>query len=90
MTSHLNELVKRGYVERKINPNDKREQLIFLTEYGRKFKLALFETVSEVESIYTNIVGDIELERIEHILSQFHTKVFETDHNSAQTELSLF
>ena len=53
MTSHLNELERRGYIVRKINDRDKREQNIFLTEYGEKFKLSLFECTDELEKFYT-------------------------------------
>ena len=75
MTSHLNELEKRGYIERKLNPEDKREQNIFLTEYGLKFKLNLFESINEIEKKYTDLIGDLELNRIEMTLKNFHSKL---------------
>lgn len=75
MTSHLNELEKRGYIERKMNEQDKREQNIFLTEYGLKFKLNLFECINEIEKKYTDIIGDLELNRIELTLKNFHSKL---------------
>lgn len=75
MTSHLNELEKRGYVERKLNLEDKREQNIFLTEYGLKFKLNLFESINEIEKKYTDLIGDLELNRIEMTLKNFHSKL---------------
>jgi DNA-binding MarR family transcriptional regulator len=75
MTSHLNELEKRGYIERKLNQEDKREQNIFLTEYGLKFKLNLFESINEIEKKYTDLIGDLELNRIEMTLKNFHSKL---------------
>jgi DNA-binding MarR family transcriptional regulator len=75
MTSHLNELEKRGYIERKLNLEDKREQNIFLTEYGLKFKLNLFESINEIEKKYTDLIGDLELNRIEMTLKNFHSKL---------------
>lgn len=75
MTSHLNELEKRGYIERKTNFQDKREQNIFLTEYGLKFKLNLFECINEIEKKYTDLIGDLELNRVELILKNFHSKL---------------
>lgn len=75
MTSHLNELEKRGYIERKLNPEDKREQNIFLTEYGLKFKLNLFESINEIEKKYTDLIGDLELNRIEMTLKNFHSRL---------------
>lgn len=75
MTSHLNELEKRGYIERKMNEQDKREQNIFLTEYGLKFKLNLFECINEIEKKYTDLMGDLELNRVELTLKNFHSKL---------------
>ncbi len=75
MTSHLNELEKRGYIERKLNLEDKREQNIFLTEYGLKFKLNLFESINEIEKKYTDLIGDLELNRIEMTLKNFYSKL---------------
>jgi DNA-binding MarR family transcriptional regulator len=75
MTSHLNEIEKRGYIERKVNAYDKREQHIFLTDYGLKFKLNLFECINDVEKKYTDLVGDLELNRIELILKNFYSKL---------------
>lgn len=75
MTSHLNELESRGYIERKKAVNDKREQNIFLTDYGLKFKLSLFECINEIEKEYTDLIGDLELNRIELVLKNFHSKL---------------
>lgn len=75
MTSHLNELEKRGYISRKNNPSDKREQNIFLTEYGLKFKLNLFEAIADIEQKYTALIGDVELNRVEVILKNFHSRL---------------
>ena len=79
MTSHLNELVKRGYISRKINDHDKREQNIFLTEYGEKFKFSLMESISEIEMEFSSQVGSVELERVEHHLKNFHDKIYKKD-----------
>lgn len=75
MTSHLNELEKRGYIQRKVNSTDKREQNIFLTEYGEKFKLTLFECTDELEKNYSSIVGEVELDRVELLLKNLHSKL---------------
>lgn len=75
MTSHLNELEKRGYIFRKANHQDKREQRIHLTEYGEKFKFNLFECIGIIESNYTTLIGELELDRVEHLLSNFHKKL---------------
>ncbi|MBT3586873.1 MAG: winged helix-turn-helix transcriptional regulator [Halobacteriovoraceae bacterium] len=75
MTSHLNELEKRGYIFRKVNVLDKREQNIFLTEYGLKFKFNLFESINELERNYSEVVGEVELDRVELLLKNFHHRL---------------
>lgn len=75
MTSHLNELEKRGYIKRKQNPDDKREQNVFLTEYGEKFKLSLMESINKIEQDYVKYVGDLELDRVEMHLKNFHDRI---------------
>ena len=79
MTSHLNELEKRGYILRKTGDKDKREQRVVLAGYGEKFKVNLLEVVSELENNYLSSVGDVELERVMHTLDKFHVKLTTTD-----------
>ncbi len=75
MTSHLNELERRGYIKRKINEQDKREQNIFLTEYGERFKLNLFESLNDIEKAYAAQVGEVELDRLNLILKNFSEQI---------------
>jgi DNA-binding MarR family transcriptional regulator len=75
MTSHLNELEKRGYINRKIGDKDKREQRVYLTEYGEKFKVSLLEVINDLENKYLKSVGDVELDRIMHTLDHFFVKI---------------
>ena len=83
MTSHLNELEKRGYIIRKTGLKDKRELKVFLTDYGQKFKVILLEVTSDLEENYLKSIGEVELERIAHTLENFHTKIYST-HNDQQ------
>ncbi|MCO4753120.1 MAG: MarR family transcriptional regulator [Bacteriovoracaceae bacterium] len=75
MTSHLNELERRGYIVRKKGESDKREQRVFLTEYGEKFKISMLEVIAELENEYLKNVGEIELDRITLMLETFHSKI---------------
>ncbi len=75
MTSHLNELENRGYIKRTTGLVDKRKQKIFLTEYGEKFKLTLIDVTAELSEMYVAKIGDVELERVEHTLSNFHSNL---------------
>jgi len=75
MTSHLNELEKRGYIRRVTSTNDKREQNVFLTEYGGKFKLNLLEVTNELEAKYVATLGEVEVDRIEFVLDNLYKKI---------------
>lgn len=75
MTSHLNELEKRGYISRKAGVKDRRELRVLLTPYGEKFKFALIEVTEDLEKIYLNSIGEVELDRILMTLENFHTKI---------------
>ncbi|MBL7665742.1 MAG: MarR family transcriptional regulator [Bacteriovoracaceae bacterium] len=79
MTSHLNELEKRGYIIRKISAVDKREQNVFLTEYGEKFKFNLLEVINDLESNYSEKVGAVELDRVNLMLENLHRELQTTD-----------
>ena len=83
MTSHLNELEKRGYIRRELNESDRREQNVFLTEYGQRFKLSLNDSVSILDKTYSERIGELELERIQLILENFHQEM----NNESQLEL---
>lgn len=75
MTSHLNELEKRGYITRTTGEKDKREFRVTLTEYGEKFKITLIEVINDLEFLYLKEIGDVELDRILHTLENFHLKI---------------
>lgn len=75
MTGHLNELEKREYIKRVSSEKDKREIYIHLTEYGERFKVCLIEELDFLEKDFTHVVGDVEMDRIEQMLKNFHTKI---------------
>lgn len=78
MTSHLNELEKRGYIKRSHSEQDKREQLVFLTDYGEKFKLNLLQVTNDLERLYTNKLGEVELDRVELMLDNLYHELLES------------
>ena len=77
MTSHLNELEKRGYIQRSHSEQDKREQLVFLTDYGEKFKLKLLQVTNDLEKQYTTKLGEVELDRVELMLNNLYRELLE-------------
>ena len=79
MTNHISELEKRGIILRKQCQNDRRSQLIFLTEAGEGLKINLFKTISKIEQDYAQIIGGIELERLKGSLDIFHERLARRD-----------
>lgn len=77
MTSHLNELEKRGYINRAVSEHDKREQLVHLTDYGEKFKLNLLQVTNDLERHYTTNLGEVELDRVELMLDNLYRELLE-------------
>lgn len=77
MTSHLNELEKRGYITRAVSEYDKREQLVHLTDYGEKFKLNLLQVTNDLERQYTSKLGEVELDRVELMLDNLYRELLE-------------
>lgn len=77
MTSHLNELEKRGYIKRSHSEHDKREQLVYLTDYGEKFKLNLLQVTNNLEKRYTSKIGEVELDRVELMLDNLYRELLE-------------
>jgi DNA-binding MarR family transcriptional regulator len=77
MTSHLNELEKRGYTKRAVSEFDKREQLVFLTDYGEKFKFNLLQVTNDLERNYTTKLGEVELDRVEMMLDNLYRELLE-------------
>lgn len=75
MTSHLNELERRGYILRQTSEADKREQLVVLTPYGEKFKVNLVQVINDVEAQYSRKLGEVELDRVEHMLENLHKEL---------------
>jgi DNA-binding MarR family transcriptional regulator len=78
MTSHLNELEKRGYVTRAHSEQDKREQLVHLTDYGEKFKLNLLQVTNDLERQYTLKLGEVELDRVELMLGNLYRELMDS------------
>ncbi len=75
MTSHLNELERRGYISRSPSPQDKRELQVNLTDYGIKFKVSLFNVMNQLETEYDSKLGEVEMERISFSLENFYQKI---------------
>jgi len=82
MTSHLNELEKRGYILRKIGDKDRRELKVILTSYGEKFKFALLEVSENLEQDYLDVIGEVEIDRVVMTLDNLYKKMLRDDQQS--------
>lgn len=89
MTSHLNELQKRGYIIRKAGEADKREIKVFLTDYGERFKFSLFEALESIEADYSRTIGDLELDRINSTLDNMHQKMTPAQEDTLKSRIQL-
>ena len=78
MTSHLNELERRGYIHRRIDNDDKRIQCIFLSDYGEKFKIALNQSLNDLETKFIEKIGEVQLSRVELLLEQLQDEFLRT------------
>jgi DNA-binding MarR family transcriptional regulator len=79
ITNHMSELEKRGYIFRQQCPKDRRSQLLYLTELGLGLKNHLFDSITEIENDYANIIGGAELERLRESLSVLHSRLERRD-----------
>lgn len=79
MTTHMNELLKRGYIIKRTSPQDKRQQSIFFTEYGLKFKMALLEISQGIHDDWGRVLGEVELKRLAFILDASYQKMYQNE-----------
>ena len=75
MTSHVNELVKRGYLKKVKGVKDKREQNIYFTDLGEKFRMTLKAATTKVDEDYRQKLGEIELLKIKKSLNEFYNRI---------------
>ncbi len=75
MTSHVNALVERGYLQKKAGLEDKREQRVFFTDIGEKFKLNLLDAMDTLQEKYRSDIGEVELLRVQNSLESFLVKI---------------
>lgn len=87
MTSHLNELEKRGYIQRQTSDRDKREQRVFLTTMGENFKSNLLTCLSLLEREYTAKLGEEELSQVQGVLEGFFTQLSSVEKLSREIEV---
>ncbi len=64
----IDKMEKNGLVQRKTDPNDRRNNLVFLTNKGRKFLEPLIEIILRFRKIITKNISTKDLETTKNVL----------------------
>jgi DNA-binding MarR family transcriptional regulator len=75
MTTHINDLIKKGYLEKKVSESDKRKFQVFFTDLGQKLKLSFTDCLEEVQKEYLHLIGEVELLRLKSSLEFVDSKI---------------
>lgn len=70
ITRLLNNLESKGYIERRVNDDDKRCNKIFLTTNGKKLKKIALEIGEQTAKETTSFVNESELQTCKKVLAQ--------------------
>ena len=70
ITGIIDRLEQNGFIERRVDPNDRRNKLVFLTEKGRSMEVSLCEKMDEMNK---EVMSDFDVEEIQ----QFKKVLFE-------------
>lgn len=65
----LVELEEKGYVERRVDPTDRRAKIVSVTQIGRQLMLDTLEIVRELEAEYKNLVGEQGMQVLREVLT---------------------
>ncbi|GEM46284.1 MarR family winged helix-turn-helix transcriptional regulator [Deinococcus cellulosilyticus] len=77
MAQAVEELEKRGYIERHPDPSDKRGRLVFLTEKGKQVRPTAMQAGEKVEAHWSELLGEKELEDLRRLLQTLLRKLSE-------------
>ncbi|EKN70861.1 transcriptional regulator [Neobacillus bataviensis LMG 21833] len=68
ITGIIDRLEQNGFIERRIDPNDRRNKLVFLTEKGRSMEIPLCEKMDEMNREVMSSLGIEEIQRFKKTL----------------------
>ena len=69
----LDQLENRGLIMRQRAPNDRRSQVLYLTQTGRALTTKLLSLHSQLEQDLANSLGEAELEKLVELLRAFRS-----------------
>src|SRR5580692_9640885 len=75
MAQAVEQLERTGYVERRPNPNDRRSQLVFLTERGKSVPPVTHAAAARIEEDWAALTSSEELEDLRKALLQLLDKL---------------
>ena len=69
MSQIANDLEKQGYITRSPDPADKRAALILFTDAGWEFLQVAYDLKLEIESEYSQIIGEEGMQQLQELLA---------------------
>jgi MarR family transcriptional regulator, organic hydroperoxide resistance regulator len=68
ITGIIDRLEQNGFIERRVDPNDRRNKLVFLTEKGRSLEVSLCHKMDEMNEEVMSDFNDEEIQQFKKIL----------------------
>lgn len=75
----LVELEEKGYVERRVDPTDKRAKIVSFTQIGWQLTLDTLEIIRELEAEYKNLVGEQGMQVLREAIAVISSKAPSSD-----------
>jgi DNA-binding MarR family transcriptional regulator len=75
MAQAVDQLEQTGYVERRLNPRDRRSQLVFLTDRGQSVRPVTHRAAERVEERWAQLIGGPELAALRGSLFRLLTEL---------------
>lgn len=67
------DLEKRGYIERRVDPLDRRATLVLFTSRGWQFLQDAYEIKTEIEAEFQALIGEAEMQQLREALRRLST-----------------
>ena len=68
ITGIIDRLEQNGFIERRVDQNDRRNKLVFLTEKGRSMEVPLCQKMDEMNEEVMSDLNDVEIQQFKKIL----------------------
>jgi DNA-binding MarR family transcriptional regulator len=68
ITGIIDRLEQNGFIDRRVDPNDRRNKLVFLTEKGRSMEAPLCKKMDEMNEEVMSDLNDVEIQQFKKIL----------------------